>query len=363
LWCVCATNISEILCFQGLHLKCSHPSQIIEGLDGLLEKIVLGIDGGGTSTKAVLANTQGAVLGYGKAGPSCPDDVSIDSTRKNIKSAVDQAWSAYGQEPRPADAAFLGIAGVVTEADCAVIDEIATSVNLADADFIGYDHDVRIALAGSLALQPGIVLIAGTGSSCYGSNASGFSCRVGGWGYLLDDVGSSYYLGVEAMRAIVRSADGRLGHTALSGPLMDVLGIDDIQQIIQRLYTPRMRKIEIAGLAPLVLEIAQQGDAIAQQIVRDGHDGLAYLIEIAAKRLAFQPDQVLVSVSGGLAHSGDYYKQGLYQSIRTRVPGAQIQEPALSPVLGAALLAIQYLGIEPSASVISKFQQSELQSK
>jgi N-acetylglucosamine kinase len=331
--------------------------------DGLVDKIVLGIDGGATSTKAVLATTQGVILGYGQAGPSCTDDVSIDSTRKNIGAAVDQAWDAYGQEARPADAAFLGIAGVVTEADCAIIEEIATSLNLADADFLGFDHDVRIALAGALALQPGIVLIAGTGSSCYGSNAEGFACRVGGWGYLLDDVGSSYYLGLEAMRAIVRSEDGRLGPTALLEPLMGVLGIRDIQEIITRLYLPRMRKIEIAGLASLVLDIAQKGDTIAQKIVQDGQNGLAHLVEIAAQRLGFQPNEVLVAVIGGVAHSGEYYKQGLYDAICAHVPGVNIQEPTLSPVIGAALLAIQNLGEEPSLEVISKFIQSELESK
>jgi N-acetylglucosamine kinase-like BadF-type ATPase len=180
---------------------------------------------------------------------------------------------------------------------------------------------------------------------------------------LLDDVGSSYYLGVEAMRAIVRSEDGRMGPTALLEPLMGALGIEDIQEIITRLYFPRMRKIEIAGLAPLVLEIAQQGDEIARNIVQEGQSGLAHLIEIAAQRLGFQPDQVLVTVTGGVAHSGDYYKQGLYQAIRARLPGAQIQEPALSPVIGAALLAIQLLGEEPSPGVISNFKQSELESK
>jgi N-acetylglucosamine kinase-like BadF-type ATPase len=226
-----------------------------------------------------------------------------------------------------------------------------------------FDHDVRIALAGGLALQPGIVLIAGTGSSCYGINAAGFACRVGGWGYLLDDVGSSYYLGVEAMRAIVRSEDGRLGRTALLEPLMTVLGIDDIQEIITRLYLPRMRKIEIAGLAPLVLDIAQQGDPIAQKIVLNGQNGLAHLVEIAAQRLGFEPNQVLVTVIGGVAHSGEYYKQGLYDAILVHVPGAQIKEPALSPAIGAALLAIQLLGEEPSPEVISNFIQSELESK
>lgn len=329
----------------------------------MVDKVVLGLDGGATSTKAVLATTGGAILGYGQAGPSCTDDNSTDSTRKNIKSAVEQAWLASGQEVRPADAAFLGIAGVVTEADCTIIEKIATSVNLADPNCMGFDHDVRIALAGGLALQPGIVLIAGTGSSCYGINAESYSCRVGGWGYLLDDVGSSYYLGVEGMRAIVRSQDGRLGPTALLDPLMSALGIGDIQEIITRLYLPRMRKIEIAGLAPLVLDIAQQGDAIAMEIVQNGWNELAHLIETAAQRLGFQPKDVLVTVTGGVAHSGDYYKQGLYDAIRAHVPGVQIMEPALSPVIGAALLAIQLLGEDPSSEVISNFTRSELESK
>jgi N-acetylglucosamine kinase-like BadF-type ATPase len=140
---------------------------------------------------------------------------------------------------------------------------------------------------------------------------------------------------------------------------MGALGIGDIQEIITRLYFPRMRKAEIAGLAPLVLEIAQQGDEIAQHIVQEGQNGLAQLIEIAAQRLGFQPDQVLVTTTGGLAHSGEYYKQGLYEAIRACVPGAQIQEPALSPVIGAALLAIQNLGEGPSPAVISNFKRGE----
>ena len=327
------------------------------------EKFVLGIDGGGTSTRAVLAKTNGEVLGYGRGGSSNYDDIGIEATQENICLAVDQAWENYGHSSQPANAIFLGMAGVVSKSDRSVIEGIATSAKLSDPNFIGIDHDIRIALAGGLALQPGIVLIAGTGSSCYGRNASGRSCRVGGWGYLLDDEGSSYYLGLEAIRAVVRSADGRLDSTALSEPVMAALGLDDYQEIMHRVYHPPMSRTKIAGLAPLVLETAQQGDEIARKIIQNGQNELAQLVEVAAQRLAPHPDELLVTVTGGLAHSGNYFKQGLYEVIRSHVPSATIQEPLLHPVIGAVLLAIELLGETPSPKTILNFEQSELEIK
>lgn len=321
------------------------------------DQLILGIDGGGTSTRVVLASRNGEVLGFGRSGPSNYDDVGIEKTRENIKLAVEQAWNKSGLPQRPADSAFLGMAGVVSDSDRSIISEITASLGLASMDFVGIDHDIRIALAGGLALKPGIVIIAGTGSSCYGRNAEGQSCRVGGWGYLLDDGGSSYYLGIEAIKAVVRSEDGRMGSTTLAEKVLAKLGIKEMQDLMHRIYSPRMSRTEIASLAPVVLETAQQGDAIAQKIVGDGLNELALLVKIAAQRLNLTTAGLNVTAVGGLAHSGDYYKSGLYAAIYSQLPGVQILEPVLSPVFGAALLAIEMLGVQPSSEVISKFQQ------
>jgi glucosamine kinase len=323
------------------------------------ERIVLGIDGGGTSTRAVLAEVNGTILGKGRAGSSNYDDVGVEMSQQNIRLAVEQAWLQAGQSPRPVDAAFLGMAGVVSESDQAIILEIATRLNLAPMSFTGVDHDIRIALAGGLALKPGIVLIAGTGSSCYGRTDAGVFTRVGGWGFLLDDGGGSYYLGLEAIRAVVRSADGRLGATMLREPILTALGVQDVQEIMHRIYHPQISRSEIARLSPLVLDAAQQGDAIACKIVQDGQNELAQLVEVTSYQLNLPSESLLVTVTGGLAHSGEYFKRGLYDAISTRVPGVLIQEPVVSPVLGAVLLAIQVLGVSPSAECISKFQENE----
>jgi len=321
------------------------------------EQLILGIDGGGTSTRVVLASRGGKVLGFGRSGPSNYDDVGIEKTRENIRLAVEQAWNKSGLVRRPADAAFLGMAGVVSDADRSIISEIAASLALASQDFVGIDHDIRIALAGGLALKPGIVLIAGTGSSCYGRNAAGQSCRVGGWGYLLDDGGGSYYLGIEAIKAVVRSGDGRMGPTALTERILSTLGVEEMQDLMHRIYSPGMSRTEIARLSPMVLETAQQGDSVAQKIVRDGQNELALLVEVAAQRLNYTTEGLSVVAAGGLAHSGNYYKSGLYAAICSHLPGVQIQEPVLSPVFGAALLAIEILGTYTPLEVISKFQQ------
>jgi glucosamine kinase len=325
------------------------------------EIIVLGIDGGGTSTRAVVATGNGTILGFGRAGSSNYDDVGVEATQENIRLAAEQAWLQSGQALRPADAVFLGMAGVVSDVDRAIIAKIAANLHLSAGGSTGIDHDIRIALAGGLALKPGIVLIVGTGSSCYGRTAEGTSCRVGGWGYLLDDGGSSYYLGLEAVRAVVRSVDGRLGPTSLVGQIMSALGVQDMQEIMHRLYHPQMPRTEIAGLAHLVLEAAQQGDTLAQKIVQDGQDELALMVEVAARRLQFQPEDLFVTVTGGLAHSGEFFKRGLYGAICAHVSGAHLQEPLLPPVLGAVLLAIQSLGISPLPEAISKFHQNGIE--
>jgi glucosamine kinase len=325
----------------------------------MTEKIVLGIDGGGTSTRAVLSTATGVILGKGRSGSSNYDDVGVEKAQENIHLAVEQAWRMANQAPRPADAVFLGMAGVVSEPDQAIIKDIAVRLNLAPPAFIGVDHDIRIALAGGLALHPGIVVIAGTGSSCYGRTAAGLSLRVGGWGHLLDDGGSSYTLGLDAIRAVVRSADGRLGATILRERIMATLGLVDDQEIMHRIYHPQISAAEIAGLAPLVMNTAQQGDAVALRIVQEGQNELALLVQVAARQLNFQPEALLVTVTGGLAQSGEYFKSGLYAAIRARVPGVTIQEPMLSSVLGAVLLAIQLVGETPPAGVLSQLQEQE----
>ena len=322
-------------------------------------RIVAGVDGGGTNTRAVLVTEDGAILGTGAAGPSNYDDVGVDAAKASIRSALREAWQRTGEAPRSCDAVFLGMAGVVSPIDRATIRKIATELRMAPPEKIGVDHDIRISLAGSLAGDEGIALIVGTGSSCYGRRNDGREWRAGGWAHLLDDVGSGYYLGLQAMTAAVRDTDGRGAPTALRARVQASLKLSDMQDIMRRLYHYGMSRAEIAALAPLVIEVAAAGDAIAYEIITRGVNELALMVKTVAEKLEFLPDKVLVSVTGGVAHSEPIYKEPLYAAIRQSVPTAQIVEPKLSPVLGAALLALESLSVMPTINLIGRLQQEE----
>jgi N-acetylglucosamine kinase-like BadF-type ATPase len=110
-------------------------------------------------------------------------------------------------EAAPCDGVFFGMAGVVSTADQAIVHDIARSLGLGGA--VQVDHDIRIALAGGLSGRPGIALIAGTGSSCFGINAAGERWQAGGWGHLISDEGSSYWFGWNAIRLAAGACDGR----------------------------------------------------------------------------------------------------------------------------------------------------------
>lgn len=198
----------------------------------MAESFVMGVDGGNTSSRVVLATTNGQVLGYGKSGPASADGVGVETTSRHLREAINAAWQDAGKSPQPVSASFLGMAGVVSEKDRDLIREIVLALRVSDPDLTGIDHDIRIALSGGLGNLPGIALIVGTGCSCYGRAQSGDSIRVGGWGHLLDDGGSSYFLGLEALKAVVRSADGRSGETSLTDIILNYFDIHDVQEIM-----------------------------------------------------------------------------------------------------------------------------------
>ena len=315
-------------------------------------RIVLGIDGGGTKTQAAIVDEHGNLLGHGLGGPANYDAVGLQAAEDNIHRAVANARSMAGLNQAPFDAAFLGVAGVVSDRDHAIVRGFATALALAPPDQLGVDHDCRIALAGGLSGRPGIVLIVGTGSSCFGVNRQGLSWRAGGWGHLIADEGSSYWLGVEAMRIAAASYDGRLGSTLLVEAIMQALGIQDMQELMHRIYVPGLSKHEIAALAPVVIDVVRRGDAIALDLLRRGAHELAQCVAAVAERLDMMDTCELVLV-GGLFRAGDTLMDLLREAVGEQVPACRMTEPEMPPAYGAALLALQQLGISVDESRVA----------
>ncbi|MBS1913742.1 MAG: ATPase [Bacteroidetes bacterium] len=316
------------------------------------DAIVLGIDGGGTRTRALLAGSSGSILGNGLGGPSNYQAVGLECARESIAEAVSSAWHAAGLPPGRADAAFLGLAGVTSGTDRSTIEALARELGM--AGHVGVDHDIRTALAGGIPGRAGLALVAGTGSSCYGRTADGRSWRAGGWGHVLDDVGSGYWFGVRGLAAAVRHLDGRAASTVLSRTLLEHLGISDPETILHLMGTNGLSRWEIAALAPLVIDAALAGDDAASNIVRDGAAELALMAWAVAGRLELTEPEVMLT--GGLAENG-MYRTRVAEALAALMPSARMVRPLLPPAAGAALLALELMNRHADPDVIGRMAQ------
>lgn len=310
---------------------------------------VLGVDGGGTQTRCVVLDEHGKVIGFGSSGASKPDAVEPEVGRHNLHRAILTACEGCGGADAVASA-FIGMGGVVSPADVEVVRHMLDGVGFRPDMPLGIDHDIRIALAGGTAGKPGIAVIVGTGSSCYGRNAAGDSCRTGGWGYIMDDVGSAFYLGQQALMAVVRSVDHRGPATSLLQPVMQALNITDINQVMNRIYHPRLDHASIAALARTVTQVAED-DEIASGIIERGCAGLAEMVEVAARQLRMPPDVIVVPV-GSLVEANPLFREKFEKAVRAVLPSARIQAPLAPPVVGAALLALERIGLSLSEDTL-----------
>ncbi|MBE2238170.1 MAG: hypothetical protein IAE81_10290 [Caldilineaceae bacterium] len=301
----------------------------------------LGIDGGGTKTQVAICDETGRILGVGQAGPSGIDSVGAKGAIVGIGAAVTAARRQAGLPATSFDSVFFGMAGVVSEADRDIVRWVAQELGLGQA--VGVDHDIRIALAGGLAGRPGIALIAGTGSSCFGMNGQGERWQAGGWGHLISDEGSSYWFGWNAIRLAVGAYDGRW-QSALLEPVQQQLGLQNMLDIHYRLYTQGIAKREIAGFAPLVISAAEAGDDLAQQLIRQGMHELARMAAAVARRLGWREAPCEVTLAGGLWRAGEPVLAPFRAALGDVLPLARVVMPELPPVLGACVLALQQAG-------------------
>ncbi len=306
--------------------------------------VALGFDGGGTRSRAVLVNSGGEIIGVGSAGPSNLKSVGLEMAIRSLEETVSLAWKDSGLRERPADAAFLGFAGAGAQEDRELLKQSVIQAKVSQPEKLAVDHDLRIALAGALGGDPGIVIVSGTGSAVYGRTADGLAGQAGGWGWLLGDPGSGYWLGRQALKAVVKEADGRGKPTSLTPAMAAHFGLDSIHGSKEKLYEKTRGQgsvLRIAALAPVVIAAAENGDEVAGEIVRSGCSELANMALAVARKLGFETEPVAISAIGGVAGSGRFFTSALETALAAILPDASLQPPLLPPVLGAALFAME----------------------
>jgi N-acetylglucosamine kinase-like BadF-type ATPase len=318
-------------------------------------RLAFGFDGGGTHTRAILASSDGSVLGVGFSGTTNVNIVPLQTVLGELSKAAAEAREKAGMPAHPVDAAFLGLAGIEASGKALEVARIFSEASLVKSKACLVGKDSEAALAGGLSGRPGIVLIAGTGSFCLARDADGNTHRCGGWGWLVDDVGGGSYLGREALRAALLDSDGRGPKTSLLPRLLAQLGVPDTVRLTAWIYGPAPYANKLAGLARLVTEEAQAGDAVALEILRNGAEGLAQLVHQVAAHFSSSVSPELVLV-GGLARSGAPYQPLIEAALRAAVPGLRLTQPELPPAAGAVLRAFEALGSPLNAEALARLK-------
>jgi N-acetylglucosamine kinase-like BadF-type ATPase len=241
--------------------------------------------------------------------------------------------SALGDVPKDRVAAVgIGVAGATASHSRDWLLEVVSAV-LPNTCVVP-SADYEIALVGALGQRLGVIVLAGTGALAYGVNAAGETALAGGWGYLLGDEGGGYWLGHEGLQAVLRADDGRGPGTSLAAALLPALGLPTARDLIPWLYhggTPRTA--EIAALAPLVLEAAEDGDSSAASIVTRGAHELARASGAVKGRLGYT--DAPIAFAGGLLTQPNL----LSTALCARLGLDALPRALYPPVMGAVLLA------------------------
>ena len=309
-------------------------------------ELVLGVDGGGTKTRAVITDSKQRVLGEGTAGPSNPLRVGISNAAAAIREAVDKACVMAGVQRSDLMAAEVGLAGVRRGDLRTRMREALIGLGI---DILQVVTDADIALFGATDGEPGIVIIAGTGSICCGTNARGQHSCAGGWGPLAGDEGSGSWIARRALRSIARASDGRGPETKLVEAARAYFNVATADDLLVAIYAPGMTNDRIAGFGKHVTETAQSGDEIAREIVRAAGRELGQTAVAVIRKLRLGRERFQVAYVGGIFAAGELILEPVREEIARVAPEAFLAPPQRPPAIAAARMAHEHLHRLPVA--------------
>ncbi len=305
--------------------------------------LVIGIDGGASHTVAVLADARtGAALGRGEAGPSNIQAIGVAAALRELNAAVVSAFKAAKLSRAPVAAAAMGLAGVDRAEGLDVIRGWADLVHLADK--LSVANDATLLFAAGTPDGWGLAIIAGTGSIAFTLDSEGKDARAGGWGYLLGDEGSAFRTGLLGLRAACRAADNVGESTALLPILLRELGSPDAREFIPAVYRGKWDKAAIAGLAPLVLTAAANGDRVATAIFEQEARELAQTAAGAVAAGGLPRDGVPLALTGGMVIENAMFRNRFLSELRACGVAPGPVGLVDDPVVGAVVLARKLLG-------------------
>lgn len=322
-----------------------------------MEPLLLGVDGGNTKTIAVVARSDGEVVGAGRV-LACSDiysttpDKALAVVRRAVDDALAQAGATAGAA-QPIGTSAFSMAGADWPEDYELLENLlgkpwpgAVVVN----DAIG-------ALRAAIPTGPGVVIVAGTGTATGARGPDGRTWHSSFW----QEPQAARELGEKTLRAVYRAEFGIDPPTALTELVLDAAGAPDVESLLhRRTMRGEGRHGEPAALAAVLLDAAESGDGTALAIVRAHGASLGAYALATARRVGITADSAFgVALTGGVfRHRGRLLRDATLEAVRAGAPRAHEVKPSLEPVAGALLLAFDAAGIAVDGAVDARLRET-----
>jgi N-acetylglucosamine kinase-like BadF-type ATPase len=262
--------------------------------------------------------------------------VGLDEAVSHIDQAINEACTIGGITRRSIVGGCVALAGVKHPIHHDTMKEaLDQALGIKNLQLVS---DAEAALSGALDGQPGVVVIAGTGSIAVGIDSAGRVERSGGWGPAFSDEGSGFDIARRLLHAVVASFDGRQPNTILTERVCRQLGISTAEDLPGVIYSSDSPQADISSLATLAVEAAGEGDAVARDILSDAGRDLGALVVSVLRKLGVQTEPLSVAYVGSVFQAGEYVLESFREVVLAVAPNVRIGPALFSPAVGAVKL-------------------------
>jgi len=305
----------------------------------------LGIDIGGTKSHALIADESGRAVGFGEGGPGNYEIVGWDGLRATLLAITDQALACADISEEQIAGAGLGIAGYDWPAERKLTYQTIESLGLkAPFEFV---NDTVIGLIAGATEGWGVAVVAGTSNNCRGRDRQGREGRVTGCGSWFGEYGGANELVTKAVQAVSRAWAQRGPVTSLTEAFIELTDATDAMDLLEGLALERYDLS--AADAPVILQVAAEGDAVAQEAIRWAGRELGSLVVGVTHQLGFERIDFEVVLIGSMFHASPMLVEAMEATVHRVAPGARLVHLTVPPVVGGVLLGMRQAGLETTA--------------
>jgi len=327
-------------------------------LRGFRDMLILAMDIGKTKTLAILVDEKGDIHGRALSGPSGMW-LNKEKIMKNVKQAIEDCLARKRISIEQVDIVSISWADLDTREDWQNAWNIIEQIGLERGRVI-IEHDVVSAYYTVTWGKPGVAVIAGTGSIAYGVNKYGEKMIASGWGWLIGDEGSAYWIAIRALNAVSRAYDGRGEQTLLTDKVKKYFLTEEKTEILTKIYKEmKGDPTEIAKMAKIVDEAAAEGDKIAVKILSEAGRELAECVLAIARGLRMENDDIIVGGVGGVFRS-KIVNETFNKILRIKLPNARIRGPFIgdTPIIGPIIIALKKRNVPITTGFIDKIMKN-----